>query len=253
MLRTLAIVFLCGFVAVSASALQPDVQAQLQQAIWERDAEALAALHESLAVAKDETDAQALYDWAYAGWRYTQVLDEKNKDARRTKKRKLKELHGRIERFLKAESEPDHPELLALFGSVLGDRISGPIAAMRLGSRAGKSLDQAYELAPENPRVALQRGVGYFFTPKSFGGGIEKAEAELTRAVELFAEQPADAPWPNWGSAESFARLGQVKAKQGDAAAARDYYEQALAVAPNFSWVSEELLPELETVAATDP
>lgn len=252
MLRWFGIVLVSWWVAANASALEPDVQTGLQQSIWERDAEALAMLHESLAVEKDETDPQALYDWAYVGWRYTQVLDDKDKDARRTKKRKLKELHGKLERFLKEEQEAQHPELLALFGSVLGDRISGPIAAMRLGSRAGKSLDQAYELAPENPRVALQRGVGYFFTPKSFGGGVEKAEAELTRALELFAEQPADAPWPNWGSAESLARLGQVKAKQGDTAAARDYYERALSVAPNFAWVSEELLPELETVAASD-
>lgn len=250
MTRWLGIVLLWALFVGSAGALEPELQAQLQQAIWERDAETLATLHESAAIEKDATDPAALYDWAYTGWRYTQVLDDKDKEARRTKKRKLKELHGRLERFLKAS--PDHPELLALFGSVLGDRISGPIAAMRLGSRAGKSLDQAFELAPENPRVALQRGVGYFFTPKSFGGGVDKADAELTRALELFADEADDAPWPNWGRAESFARLGQVKAKQGDAAAAQGYYEQALAVAPNFSWVSEELLPALETVAAND-
>jgi Flp pilus assembly protein TadD len=117
---------------------------------------------------------------------------------------------------------------------------------MTLGPRASSSIDRAVALEPENPRIVLQQGVSAFHTPGMFGGGADKAERLLRRCVELFAREPRDKAWPNWGRADAHAWLGQVRAKRGDRGAARAEYERALAIAPEFGWVRYVLLPALD-------
>ena len=76
------------------------------------------------------------------------------------------------------EKEPDNAEAHALLGSIYGTRITSAFKGMRLGPKAGKALERAAELAPDNPRVVLQQGISAFYTPKTFGGGMKKAEEE---------------------------------------------------------------------------
>ena len=79
-----------------------------------------------------------------------------------------------------------------------------------------------------------------------FGGGADKAEAELTEAQKLFEQEPPDRAWPNWGRAEVLAWLGQTMVKKKDFERAREYYQEALALEPNYAWVRDMLLPALE-------
>lgn len=117
---------------------------------------------------------------------------------------------------------------------------------MRRGPRADDAYERARALAPDNPRVAMQEGVSRLFRPKFAGGGIERAEKELTRALELFAKEPPDSPWPNWGRVEIYAWLGLTMTKKRDYAAARRYLEKALSLEPEYRWVKESLLPGLK-------
>ena len=180
------------------------------------------------------------YRLAYLNWRIGQLLPEDKKK----KKQLLKEAKKQLDLLL--ETAEEDAEAHALRGSVIGDRIEGMFGGMFLGPKASASLKRALDLAPENPRVALQRGVGHFFTPKTFGGGLERAEEELRRARDLFRKEPADHPWPNWGRIDTFAWLGQVLAKTGRVDEARALYEEALEREPEHAWIRAELLPELD-------
>jgi hypothetical protein len=144
-------------------------------------------------------------------------------------------------------AHPSDAEALALLGGLYALQIGrSPLKAIMLGPRVSGTLDRAAELAPNNPRVSLQAGISAFHTPAAFGGGTNKAERLLRRSLELFAQEPLDHPWPNWGRVDGHAWLGQVLARKGDHAGARAEYDQALALAPNSGWVRHVLVPALE-------
>jgi Flp pilus assembly protein TadD len=107
-------------------------------------------------------------------------------------------------------------------------------------------LNKAARLAPENPRVALERGVSYLHTPGMFGGGLDKAIGELERARGLFALQATAEPWPSWGRIDAYAWLGQALAKKGRVEDARRVYQEALEIEPNAGWIRFSLLPALD-------
>ena len=127
------------------------------------------------------------YNLAYVNWRLNQILGpDKKKEKRRLLKDAQKRIEARLERLL------DEAESNALRGSVIGEQITGFFRGMFLGPKATKALQRAFELDPDNPRVALQRAISYYFTPSSFGGGFDKAEQEVRRARDLFNNEPAD-------------------------------------------------------------
>jgi tetratricopeptide (TPR) repeat protein len=92
----------------------------------------------------------------------------------------------------------------------------------------------------------MLKGVGTMFKPKMFGGGADKAEKELLKAIELFANDHPVAPTPKWGRAESYAWLGQAYARQNKLAEARAAYQKVLELDPGNGWVTQVLLPALD-------
>ncbi|MEM1247457.1 MAG: hypothetical protein AAGK22_13855 [Acidobacteriota bacterium] len=138
-------------------------------------------------------------------------------------------------------------EAMSLLSGVMGTRIGlDPGLGMRLGPKSGRYLAKAEALSPDNPRVHLQEGISKFNTPKSWGGSMKKAESSLRKAVALFAENPEQATWPNWGYLDALAWLGQALAAQDKIDEARAVYQQALAVNPEMGWIRYQLLPALD-------
>ena len=142
------------------------------------------------------------------------------------------------------------PETYALLSSVYGLQIAtsrvSMIAGMRLGPKATEQMSRAVEAGPRNPRVWVLRGISAFNTPSAFGGGIDKAEAYLKKALELSATDSPAAPLPAWGRADVHVWLGQLYAKQGKRDAARAEYRAALALQPGHPWITQVLLPQLD-------
>ncbi len=204
--------------------------------------EARLEIQRSIAVGglDDEQIAARRYDWAYLNWRVSNIVRASD---RKRGKALLKEAEQQLDLLL--EREPDNAEAHALKGTVIGDRITGALSGALLGRKSSASHKQALELAPENPRVALLRGVGFYYTPKTFGGGSDVAEEELRRAVELFGRQPDGTNWPNWGRTDAFAWLGIVLTDRGAVDEARSLYQRALALQPENVWIRDELLPSL--------
>lgn len=163
--------------------------------------------------------------------------------------RPAKALFEQADRALEKSAEQlSWPETLALRSAVTGQLIAfgSAFTAMRLGSRAGHQMDEALAAGPENPRVWMLRGVGDFYRPRLFGGGLDKAESHLRRAIELFANDRPAPPAPSWGNAEVYGWLGQVLAKGGKRDEARAAYEKGLSLEPGNVWIADFLLPALE-------
>ncbi len=105
-------------------------------------------------------------------------------------------------------------------------------------------LDRARILDPKNPRLLLAQGIVDFRSPGT-REGAGNAENELKQAGEQFEKEPSAKSWPNWGYAETFAWLGQVLQQKSDVNGARQSYQRALAIQPDYKWVSATLLPSL--------
>ncbi len=229
--------------------------AEIQRAAIEQDLEALSSARDTLRAAIDEAEAEAevevdaadklrlRYAHAFASWKLAGGEPQGSK----TYKAYLKDAEKPLEEVL--AQNPEHAEAQALYASVNGWLITGMWSGMRRGPRADKALKKARELAPENPRVAMHQGVSRLFRPGMFGGGLDKAEAELTEALDLFEKEPAEKAWPNGGHAEILAWMGQVMFRKGEMNKAREYYERALELEPNYHWVLQVLLPQLEAAA----
>lgn len=139
------------------------------------------------------------------------------------------------------------PETLAIIASSYGSLAGGGMAAgIRYGPRANEAEGLARSLGPQNPRVLLVTGISAYYKPAAFGGGKERARTSVTQAIAAFAREQVDAPLPSWGHAEAYAWLGRFEAAEGNRDAARRAYERALALAPQYTWVSRVLLPALD-------
>lgn len=138
--------------------------------------------------------------------------------------------------------EPKSADAHALLGSVLGAS-TGLFRerAAELGRRGRASLAHAAELEPFNPRVQVLLGSSALYRPPEFGGGADKAEPHLRRALSLFVNEPKSKPWPNWGRYEAHVLLGAALQQLDRKAAAREQYELALALVPRSEYVRKTL------------
>jgi len=140
------------------------------------------------------------------------------------------------------------PSATALRGAVTGQLAGagGMINAMRMGPRSFKLLDEAVAAAPRDPRVALLNGMSRLNAPRAVGGGPSKGEAELRRAVALFATDKPTGGTPTWGRVDAHIWLGIALQELGRRDEARSEFQRALALAPGHAWVTLELLPQLD-------
>lgn len=226
-----------------ATALADSLRRNIETAATHANLGALSAARAlaERAVAAYPDDAWMQHYLGYALYREATLRSDADPDAAG---KLLKQAETALERS--AELRPI-PETHALLSAVLGMQIgSNPLKGMTLGMRIGKQTDRALELGPDNPRVWMIRGTGALYTPRMFGGGANKAERYFRKALELFPQDRPAPPLPAWGYAEAYAWLGQVYAREKQSDRARDAYAAALCLEPEFAWVRDVLLPQLE-------
>ena len=207
--------------------------------------QAIALLDRVLTVTPN--DAIMLHYKGYALYRKANPMMDDD-----TKKAEVKALLEAADDALESSAKTlQWPETHALRASVIGQMIGvgNPISGMVLGPKAENQIEKAVELGPNNPRVWMLKGVGNMFKPKMFGGGADKAEKELLKAIELFANDRAVSPAPRWGYSEAYAWLGQAYVAQSKFTEARAAYQKALERDPGNGWVTYVLLPALEKKA----
>lgn len=152
---------------------------------------------------------------------------------------------GHLERAI--ELQNDLAEAHALLSSCYGMKIAhAPLKGILLGPKSGKEMEKAGELSPQNPRVALLRGISTYNTPSVFGGGKEKGLTELMEAASLFDRwSNADSLMPDWGKAEVHAWIGLAHLDRDETILARKAFERALQINPDYGWVRYILLPKV--------
>ena len=222
----------------------------LDRSVVAGDVEGIAATRDAARRGLDEAPsggarARLRYLLAYANWRLLGADPAPEDDERDA-------LADEAESMLRANLTltDDDVEAHALLGAVYGMKIGSSMwRGMTLGRRASRAFDEARGIDERNPRFLLLKGLDVYHRPARFGGGLERAELWFRSAAGFFAVQPPDAPWPNWGRLDAHAWLGRTLARLGDPDAARQQYEQVLEMEPDYAWVRDILLPDLEQQA----
>lgn len=123
---------------------------------------------------------------------------------------------------------------------------SNPMSAVTLTPKIHSLLDEAQKINPDNPRSYLIRGIMKLQTPAMFGGSIEDALKNFSKAIQIFdKEDEIDKIKPHWGYLESLAWMGITQEKLENLEAAKFSYQKALNIEPDYAWVKYSLLPKL--------
>lgn len=211
--------------------------ARAQSAFFKGDASSLQALVTELAPWGRSADEAEQYAYALVNFRWLQhsVRAKRDNDAKSAGGACVATLDTLLKR------NPKSFEAHALQSACYGYLANlGGMAAIRNGSRSGKSMEAALALAPQNPRVVLLDGFGVYFRPKFVGGDPLKGCQRFAEAVRLFGVTSAGTALGSsptvieWGSAEAHYWQGRCQQQAGDAAAAKQSYQRALVLADDF-------------------
>lgn len=148
----------------------------------------------------------------------------------------------------------DTADAHALHASVLGMLIAGdPKRAPELSPKWKAEWEAALKLGADNPRVILLNAMKTFFAPPQYGGDKERGLELWREAIAKFERAPAaGAGWPDWGHAEAWGWLGGAHLSMGDRAKARDAFQRALKLRPDFWWVERIALPQAKRPAVDE-
>lgn len=220
-----------------------DLEAKAQYAFYTGDLNAARSLVQAnRALARSEAPLE-LYHYAHAQFRVLQLA------SRREDKPARREAEAAGEACVKAlgraiERDERFAEGLALQSECYGYLATlGPIDAVTAAPRIGGKAEAAAKLNPKNPRVLLAQAFALYYRPLALGGA-KKAEAAplFRRAAEAFDAIVAARPGePTWGAAEAWLYVGRTYEEAGDVLAARNAYERALLVAPEFAAARQRL------------
>ncbi len=223
--------------------LRPQIETALVRGDWPMLDRIAARLRTIVATPAGRNDAWAHYDLAYTLHRRVSGLIAEKNNARA--KTLVEEALTAAER---ARTLGAGAHARALQGALSGQMaaVGGGLSPMRFGPRALSQLDEAIEAAPNDPRVALLNGMTRLNAPSVFGGGPPRAEAELRKAIRLFASDRSASPLPRWGRTDAHIWLGLALQAQNKRAEARAEFDRALAITPGHRWILETLIPDLE-------
>ena len=132
-------------------------------------------------------------------------------------------------------AQPDEVEVKALLAQVYGYKIAmQPMKGMFYGAKSSTMLDEAKTLSPNNPRVHLIQGIAKFNTPGMFGGSRKEAEDAFTAAISAYGSD-LNSNY-HWGFAETYTWRGVVNMKSGKLAQAKQDWQKALDINPDYDW-----------------
>ncbi len=209
-------------VAVTASGPLEDARDRQDRAALERIAAELSA-----AAAKNPGDAGAQYRSAQAHSYVAEVaLEVRDKNAARAAAEAGIQSAEKAVRLAPAVAE-HHRILGTLCGQVIPANI---MLALKYGKCARAEIDRAIELDGKSPAAWLSRGVGNYYLPPAFGGGVEQALQDFDKAIELDPK-----------SAEARLWKGIALRKAGRNADARKEIEKSLELNPRRLWAKQQL------------
>jgi tetratricopeptide (TPR) repeat protein len=127
--------------------------------------------------------------------------------------------------------KPEVAEYYRVLGTLCGQVVpANVLTGLSYGKRAQDAIGKAVEKDPKSAGVYVARGVGNYYLPAAFGGGMELAIADFRKALQLDAN-----------NAEAYLWLGLSLRKQNKNADARQAFGKSLELNPNRIWVKQQL------------
>jgi tetratricopeptide (TPR) repeat protein len=176
---------------------------------------------------KDPKDAAAQYRYALAESYFAEVAIETRDKA--AAKNAAQAGIDAAERAVNLKG--DSSEYQRLLGTLCGQAISANgLAALKYGKCALNAVNRAIELDPKSSNNYLSRGVGNYYLPPAFGGGIELAIKDFRKAIELSPK-----------NADAWLWLGVALRKDNQHAEAHKAIAKSLELNPNRLWAKQQL------------
>ncbi len=131
----------------------------------------------------------------------------------------------------------------ALLGAVYGFTVkTDPYKAAVFGRRALRANDRAFELAPGNPKVWMEKGNIEMFKPAVFGSDPSVAAQFYEKAVSLFEEDPNSYSF-NWLYLNTLRNLADAYIAAYQLKKADETFKKMLSAEPNLRWVRDREYP----------
>lgn len=149
----------------------------------------------------------------------------------------------RLKKIIKEKGESSRYS--ALMGGLIAMEIEQkPAQMMFLGPKCSSYISESVEMDTKNPTAWVEKGNLKYHAPRLFGGDMEEAIECFEKAISLYEADPS-LKANSWLYLHSLAWLGKAYEEEDERDKARQTFEKALRVEPNFLWVKKELLPEL--------
>lgn len=206
-----------------------DLEARIQYAYFTEDRRTL----DDIARAVAEAEAPPL-DWyliAFADYRRAQLAAEKQPGMAKNAADRCAERAGVAQE--KDAKLVEASALRAACANVVAavTRVTAPLA----GSSGAASLRRALRAAPRSPRVRLVELAADFDRLANDKAARGRLVDRCREVVELFeAERRGPVRVPSWGGADAYVYLGRALLDSDDTLGAREAFEQALLLAPEF-------------------
>lgn len=200
---------------------------QLEDLRDRQDSAALAAQVSKLATAAKPNNPKASYELAVARSYEAEIAMEKG-----DKKASAAAAEAGIAPARDAvAADPNNSEYHRILGTLCGQIIPANVfAGLKYGRCAMDEVTKAIELNPKSADNWLSRGVGNYYLPASFGGGIDKSISDFDKALQI-----------NPKLAEAYLWRGIALRKSGKNAEARKSIAKALELNPKRIWAKTQL------------
>ena len=125
----------------------------------------------------------------------------------------------------------DSAEYQRILGTLCGQIISGnSLTALKYGKCALEAVNKAIELDPKSSNNYLSHGVGNYYLPPAFGGGMDNAIKDFRKAIELNAR-----------NADAWLWLGIALRRANQPVEAHKAIAKSLELNPNRVWAKQQL------------
>ena len=127
--------------------------------------------------------------------------------------------------------QPDSAEHQRILGTLCGQIISGnSLSALKYGRCALEAVNKAIELDPKSSINYVSHGVGNYYLPPAFGGGMDLAIKDFRKAIELDPK-----------NADAWLWLGIALRRAEQPEEARQAITKSLELNPNRMWAKQQL------------
>ncbi len=120
-----------------------------------------------------------------------------------------------------------------------------PWLGVNLGPQSERLINDAIGMKTSYPRAWVEKGNLLYFAPAIFGGSKTKAIDHYSEAIRLMEANMQNNH--RWLYLSTLVGLARAYEKTGDYEMAIATLEKSLTFEPNFLWVKDEVLPEIQS------